>query len=131
MADLLPDGFIWTPFCPDLDQAIFEPMYTLPKLWLICFQMASFGHLFRPDLDHAIFDLTRKSVCAISVCAELTFQAVEQAGARRKRIWIDQRRARAHLSTSERHLDRRASSESASERIRKSFGSTSVDRESI
>ena len=21
MADLLPDGFIWMPFCPDLDQA--------------------------------------------------------------------------------------------------------------
>ena len=31
MADLLPDGFIWTPFCPDLDQAIFEPMYTFKK----------------------------------------------------------------------------------------------------
>ena len=29
MADLFPDGFIWTPFCPDLDQPIFEPMYTL------------------------------------------------------------------------------------------------------
>ena len=25
MADLLRNGFIWTPFCPDLDQAIFEP----------------------------------------------------------------------------------------------------------
>ena len=45
MADLFPNGFIWTPFCPDLDQAIFEPRYTFPKLWQICFQMASFGHL--------------------------------------------------------------------------------------
>ena len=32
VADLLPDGFIWTPFCPDLDQAIFEPMNTFQKL---------------------------------------------------------------------------------------------------
>ena len=31
IADLLPDGFIWTPFCPDLDQAIFEPKYTFPN----------------------------------------------------------------------------------------------------
>jgi len=28
-----------------MDQAIFEPRYTFPKLWQICFQMASFGHL--------------------------------------------------------------------------------------
>ena len=45
LADLLPDGFIWTPFRPDLDQAILEPRYTFPKRWQICFQMASFGHL--------------------------------------------------------------------------------------
>ena len=45
MADLLPDGFIWTPFCPDPDQAIFEPKYTFPKRWQICFRMALFGHL--------------------------------------------------------------------------------------
>ena len=44
MADLLPYGFIWTPFCPDLHQAIFEPRYTFQKLWQICFHMASFGH---------------------------------------------------------------------------------------
>ena len=37
IAHLLPYGFIWTPFCPDLDQAIFEPRYALPKLWQICF----------------------------------------------------------------------------------------------
>ena len=29
MADLLPDGFIWTPFCPDLDRAIFMETETL------------------------------------------------------------------------------------------------------
>ena len=46
IADLFPDGFIWTPFRPDLDQAIFEPRDTIPKLWHICFQMASFGHLY-------------------------------------------------------------------------------------
>ena len=27
MADLFPNGFIWTPLCPDLDQAIGEPRY--------------------------------------------------------------------------------------------------------
>ena len=45
MADLLLDGFIWTPFCPDPDHAIFKPPYTFPQPWLICFQMASFGYL--------------------------------------------------------------------------------------
>ena len=43
IADLFPDGFIWTPFSPDLDQATFEPRDTIPKLWQIYFQMASFG----------------------------------------------------------------------------------------
>ena len=42
---LLPYGFMWTPFCPDLNQTIFEPGYTLPKLRLIWFHMASFGHI--------------------------------------------------------------------------------------
>ena len=42
---LLPNGFIWEPFCSDLDQSIFMPRYTAPTLWQICFQMASFGHL--------------------------------------------------------------------------------------
>ena len=28
IAGLLPYGFMWTPFCPDLDQATFEPRYT-------------------------------------------------------------------------------------------------------
>ena len=45
MADLHPDGFILTPFCPDLDRATFEPRNIFPKLEQICFQMASFGHL--------------------------------------------------------------------------------------
>ena len=27
MADLFPNGFIWTPLCPDLDQALREPRY--------------------------------------------------------------------------------------------------------
>ena len=45
MADLLPYGFIWIPFCPDLHQTIFEPRYTFQKLWQICFHMASFGYL--------------------------------------------------------------------------------------
>ena len=31
IADLLPYGFIWTPFCPDLDQVIFAPKYTFPS----------------------------------------------------------------------------------------------------
>ena len=41
----MQSAMTWTPFCPDLDQAIFEPRDTIPKLWQICFQMASFGHL--------------------------------------------------------------------------------------
>ena len=28
IASLLPYNFMWTPFCPDLDQAILEPRYT-------------------------------------------------------------------------------------------------------
>ena len=54
MADVL-GCCIWTPFCLDLDEAIFEPMYTLPKLLQNCFHMASFGHLSVPDLDQAHF----------------------------------------------------------------------------
>ena len=46
IADFFPDGFIWTPFNPDLDQAIFEPRDAIPKLWQIRFQMASFGYFF-------------------------------------------------------------------------------------
>ena len=45
MADSLPGGFIWTPFCPDLDQAIVESSCTFPKLWQMCSQMALFRHL--------------------------------------------------------------------------------------
>ena len=52
MANLLPYGFLWTPFCPDLDQAILEPRYTFPKVWQICFHMASFG--YQPQL-HMLF----------------------------------------------------------------------------
>ena len=51
IADLFPDGFIWTPFRPDLDQAILGTRDTIPRRWQICFQKASFGHLFRRDLD--------------------------------------------------------------------------------
>ena len=29
----------------NFNQAIFEPVHTSPKLWQICLQMASFGHL--------------------------------------------------------------------------------------
>ena len=45
ITNLLPYGFIWTPFCPNIDQAIFEPRYTFPKPLQICSHMASFGHL--------------------------------------------------------------------------------------
>ena len=40
-------GFIWTPFFPDLDQAMFEPSssYTFPNPFQICSRKASFGHL--------------------------------------------------------------------------------------
>ena len=64
----------------------------------------------------------------------------ERIWAHRKRILIDGRRARAHLSTLETHLDRQASSESAvcksiasakltHEHTRYAFGTTGVERE--
>ena len=31
VADLLPCGFNWTLFCPDINQAIFKPKYTFPN----------------------------------------------------------------------------------------------------
>jgi len=46
-------------------------------------------------------------------------------------IWIDRRRARAHLSVSETRLDRQASSESAFQHSGNAFGSTGVERERI
>ena len=44
---------------------------------------------------------------------------------------MDQRRARAHLTTSESHLDRQASSQSSLEHIGNAFESTSVERERV
>ena len=44
-------------------------------------------------------------------------------------IWVDRRRARAHLSVSDKHFDRQASSESAFQYSGNAFGSTAVDRE--
>ena len=46
-----------------------------------------------------------------------------------KCIWLDRRRARAHLGVPERHLDRQASSESACQYSGNAFGSAGVDRE--
>ena len=45
MSNLLPYGFIWSPFNPNINQAIFEPRYIFPKPLQICSHMASFGHL--------------------------------------------------------------------------------------
>ena len=45
MADLLPDGFIWTPFCPDLDQAIFEHRYTYKPYGMLCYAMLCYVQL--------------------------------------------------------------------------------------
>ena len=41
MADLLRNGFIWTPFCPDLDQTLFEPNTNL----FVPFLFMANGHL--------------------------------------------------------------------------------------
>ena len=45
IADLLPNGFMWTAFCPDSDQTIFESGDASQKTSQILFQLASFGHL--------------------------------------------------------------------------------------
>ena len=72
--DLFPNGFILTPFSPDLDQVIFEPRHTIPKLWQICFQMASFGHLSN-DLLWTVSELLWSSLSLWhnSICAKWTF----------------------------------------------------------
>ena len=44
-------------------------------------------------------------------------------------IWIDRRRARAHLRVSETRLDRQASSESSFQHSGNAFGSTGAERE--
>ena len=69
-ADLIPYGFIWTPFCSDFDQAIFKSRYTFPKLWLIWFHMASFGHLLcRLGLPFSSPDTPSQSYCGFdSIC---------------------------------------------------------------
>ena len=46
-------------------------------------------------------------------------------------ILINRRRARAHFSVSEKHLDWQASSKSASQHSRNAFGTTSVKRERV
>ena len=53
----------------------------------------------------------------------------ERISALPKCFWVDRRRAGEHLSVSERHLDRQASSESACQDSGNAFGSTGVDRE--
>ena len=54
MADLFPDGFIWMPFCPDLDQAIVEFRYTSPKAMADLLPDGFIWTSFCPDLDQAI-----------------------------------------------------------------------------
>ena len=80
MADLLPNGFIWALFCPDLDQSILE-----------------------------VSQARQMSVCHISSSAfGSTGVGRERISEYRKCVWIDGRRARAHFNTPETHLDRRA-----------------------
>ena len=55
----------------------------------------------------------------------------ERISAFPKSIWLDKRRARAHLRVSERHLDRQTSSESVFHQSRNAFGATGVERERI
>ena len=61
----------------------------------------------------------------------LTGAKREHISAFPKSIWLDKRRARAHLRVSERHLDRQASSESLFQQSRNAFGTTGVERERI
>ena len=68
--------YIFASKCLHLDtflsrpQAIFEPRNTFPKLWQICFQMASFGHLsvqiwIRPFSKREIVVLVQFYLCQI------------------------------------------------------------------
>ena len=55
MADVLPDGFIWTPFSPDLDQPFSMP--GIPSKAIA--DLLPYGFIwapFCPDQDQAIFE---------------------------------------------------------------------------
>ena len=51
IADLFPDGFIWTPFRPDLDQAIFRQQTHYPKAMANVFPDGFIWIFFHRDLD--------------------------------------------------------------------------------
>ena len=103
----------------NLDQAIFELRYTFPKLWQICFQMASFGHLSvriwinpfwkSPKLVRCPFATLVHEHLDRQASDESAFQCIgnafgstgverERISTLRKRIWIDGRRGFERLA---------------------------------
>ena len=111
MADLLPYGFIWTLSRPDLNRTTFEPRSTSPKLWQICFHMASFWHLlvqiwFEPFSNPEALPQNYNRFASIWLRLDTFLSRSGSSNSRihvhipkAKRIWIDRLRARAHLST--------------------------------
>ena len=98
-------------------------------------------HLDRQASSESAFERIRNRLDR-QVSSESAFQhsgdAFGSTGAERERIsafpksiWLDKRRARAHLRVSERHLDRQTSSESVFHQSRNAFGATGVERERI
>ena len=79
MADLLPYGFIWIPFCPDLHQTIFEP--STPS--------TNYGR-FASIWLHLVTFLSRSTSSHFRTQVHLP---------NAKRIWLDGRQATALFST--------------------------------
>ena len=86
MADLLPNGFIWTLFCPDLDQSIFE--VSQARQMSVC------------HISSQAFGLTgveRERFECIGNAFGSTGVKRERISTLRKRIWIDGRRGLAYF----------------------------------
>ena len=141
MADVLPYGFIWTPFYPDLDQAIFETRYAFPKLQQICFRMASFGYL-SVQIWIKPFSNTGTPSQSYGKCASIwlhldTFLSRSGSGHFQPQMHLPKAMAKLFhmasfrhlLSTCRTHVGRHAASESTFEHIGNAFGSTDVERE--
>ena len=69
-AYLFPDGFIWTPFCPDPDQAIFESTCTVQNHCRF-----APNRLIRrpccPDLDEAVFEFRDTMQKPSQICFQI------------------------------------------------------------
>ena len=79
------------------------------------------------NIERKIKALESKNSCLLKYTSDVPER--EHIWAYRKRIRIDKRRARTHMSTSETHLDRQASSENTFEHLGNAFGSAGVEQE--